>query len=153
MLYEALEAFQNVVNVNKGHLKVYLCEFRLTVRAQVLVAEAACKLNVSVHACDHQQLLVHLRGLGQRIELSVVDTGGDDVVACALGGGLYHHRGLDLGESVGIEVLAGCLCDLVAHDEVLLERLTAQVEVAVLKTEFLVGLGVADYLKGRGLRL
>ena len=78
-------------------------------------------------------MLVHLRGLRQCVELAVVDTGRHDVVARALWGGLYHHRGLDLGEAVCVEVLAGCLCYFVAHHEVLLERLAAQVEVAVLE--------------------
>ena len=133
VLYEALQALEDIVNVNEGHLEVDLCELRLAVCAEILVAEAACKLDISVHARDHQELLVHLRGLRQCVELAVVDTGRHDVVARALWGGLYHHRGLDLGEAVCVEVLAGCLCYFVAHHEVLLERLAAQVEVAVLE--------------------
>ena len=153
MLYEALQALEDIVDVNEGHFEVDLCEFRLTVSAEILVAEAARELDISVHACDHQQLLVHLRGLGQGVELAVVDTGRNDVVTRALGGGLDHHRGFDLGGAVCVEVLAGCLCDLVTHHEVPLERLAAQVEVAVLQAELLVGLGVAYYFKRRSLRL
>ena len=133
MLYEAFQALEDIVNVNEGHLEVDLREFRLAVCAEILVAEAARKLDISVHARDHQELLVHLRGLRQCVELAVVDTGRHDVVARTLRGGLYHHRGLDLGEAVCVEVLAGCLCYFVAHHEVLLERLAAQVEVAVLE--------------------
>src|SRR5207248_10426983 len=52
----------------KGHLQVDLAELRLTIRAQVFVAEASSDLEVAIEAGDHQNLLENLRRLGQRIE-------------------------------------------------------------------------------------
>ena len=49
-LEEALVDGDDVILLNEGHLKVDLGELRLTVGTQVLVAEAAGDLDVTVHA-------------------------------------------------------------------------------------------------------
>ena len=87
-LEEALVYRDNVVLLHEGHLKVDLSELRLTVGAQVLVAEAAGDLDVAVHAGEHEQLLVLLRGLRQGVELARMYAARHEVVARALGGGL-----------------------------------------------------------------
>ena len=53
-LEEALVDGDNVILLNERHLKVDLGELRLTVGTQVLVAEAAGDLNVTVHAGQHE---------------------------------------------------------------------------------------------------
>ena len=75
------------------------------------------------------------------------------VVPCALWGGLYHHWSFNFDKTVLIEVVAGSLGNFAAHDDVVLQRLAAQVEVAVLQTKFLIGVSIVHNFKGRGLRL
>src|SRR5690606_34667116 len=50
--------------VDERSFNVQLGEFRLPVRAQVFVAEAARQLKVTLHAADHEQLFEQLRRLG-----------------------------------------------------------------------------------------
>ena len=69
----ALVDFEDILNINKRKLHIYLSKLRLTVGAQVLVAEAARKLDIAVKARNHQKLLVDLRRLRKRVELAVVD--------------------------------------------------------------------------------
>ena len=76
-----------------------------------------------------------------------------EVVACALGGGLGEHRGLDLEEAVLVEVVACYLRDAVAQHEIALHGRAAQVKVAVLQTNLVANfLVVVDFERG-GLRL
>ena len=55
---------------DERRLDVDLRELRLAVGAQILVAEAARDLEVAVEAGHHEQLLVDLRRLRQRVELA-----------------------------------------------------------------------------------
>ena len=66
---------EDVLLVDEGHLHVDLRELGLAVGAQVLVAQAARDLEVPVEAGDHEELLVELRRLRQRVELARVDRG------------------------------------------------------------------------------
>ena len=152
-LEEALVYRDHVVLLNEGHLKVDLGELRLTVGAQVLVAEAAGNLDVAIHAGEHEQLLVLLRRLRQGVELARMYTGRHEVVARALGGGLGEHRGLDFEEAVLVEVVAGNLRYAVAQHQITLHGRAAQVKVAVLQTNLITDLLVVVDLKRGGLRL
>ena len=59
---------------DEAHLDVELIEFaRQAVGARVLVAETGRDLEVAVEARHHQQLLVLLRRLRQRVELAGMD--------------------------------------------------------------------------------
>ena len=69
---ESLYALLNVLRINKRHFKVYLREFGLSVSAEILIAEAARKLNVAVISRDHEKLLVDLGRLRQSIEFSLM---------------------------------------------------------------------------------
>ena len=150
---EAFGNIENVIDIDKGHFEVDLREFRLTVRTEILVAEAACELDVAVIARDHQELLVDLRRLRQRIEFAVMHTGGDEIVSCALRRRFHHHRGLDFEEAVFIEILPCAHRDLVAQNEILLERCSAEVEIAVFQAQLLIDLRLRGDLEGRGLCL
>ena len=59
---------QHVVLVDETHLCVELCEFVLSIGAQVFVTQAAGDLVVAIHASHHEQLLPQLWRLRQRIE-------------------------------------------------------------------------------------
>ena len=152
-LQEALLDLHHVVLVDEGHLQVDLGELRLAVGPQILVPEAAGDLHIAVKAGQHQQLLVLLGGLGQGIELAWMDAGGDQIVPGAFGGGFGQHGGLDLQKALLVEIVPGHLGHLVAGGDGMLHIRAAQVQIAVLQAEHVVGLGVLHDLKGRGLSL
>ena len=142
---------EDILHIDKGHLQVDLGEFRLAVGPQILVPKAAGKLDVFVKARDHQELLVHLGGLGQRVERALVHPGGDDVVPGPFGGRLDHHRGVDLDKAFIREKLVGNSGDLRPFDQVLLQLAAAEVKVAVAKPQLLVGVGLVGDMERRGL--
>ena len=104
--HHSLDAVDHVVLVDERHLDVELSELGLTVGAGVLVAEAACDLEVTLAAADHQQLLEQLGRLRQSVERAGLDPGRHQVVACALWGRAGQIRGLDFEEVVLVEHLA-----------------------------------------------
>ncbi len=68
---DGLDGCENIVLLDKAHLEIELIELtRQTVGARVLVAETGRDLEIAVEARHHQQLLVLLRRLRQRIELA-----------------------------------------------------------------------------------
>src|SRR3546814_16341971 len=65
----------DVCSSDLAHLEVELVEFaRQPIGARVFVAETRRDLEIAVEARDHQQLLVLLWRLRQRIELARMDT-------------------------------------------------------------------------------
>ena len=124
----ALEHRANLFLGQKRSLNIDLGEFRLTVSAQIFIAEAFGDLVVAVVAGHHQQLLEQLGRLGQRKKLAIVHTAGHEVVACAFGGALGQHRGFDVNESVFVEILAHFHGHAVAQHQVVLHIGTAQVK-------------------------
>ena len=152
-LQEALLDLHHVILVDEGHLQVDLGELGLAIGPQILVPEAAGDLHIAVKAGQHQQLLVLLGGLGQGIKFARMDAGGDQIIPGALGGGLGQHGGLDLQEALLVKVVPGHFGHLVAGGDGMLHIRAAQVQIAVLQAEHIVGLGVLHDLKGRGLGL
>ena len=136
---------------HERHLDVDLRELGLAIEAEILVAEAAHDLEVAVVARDHQQLLEDLRRLGERVELAGVEPRRHEEVPRAARRVLHHERRLDLEEPVGPEVVADGAGDLRARDQVLLQLGPAQIEVAVLEPQRLVGLELV--LDGEGRRV
>src|SRR5438132_4362211 len=63
-----LDHRQDLLPIDKGHLQIDLREFRLTVVAQILVAETPGNLIVAIHPCNHQDLLEELGRLREREE-------------------------------------------------------------------------------------
>ena len=61
MTEQVLQQREDVLHLDKRHLEVKLGKFRLPVSAQVLIAEAAGDLVVSIEARDHEELLEELR--------------------------------------------------------------------------------------------
>ena len=58
MLHKTLKHLQNIFLLHKRHLAVDLCELRLAVGTQILVAEALGYLEVAVETRHHQKLLI-----------------------------------------------------------------------------------------------
>ena len=63
-----LQDVEHVLALDERHLDVELAELELPVGAQILVPPAGGDLVVAVEAADHEELLEHLRRLGQREE-------------------------------------------------------------------------------------
>jgi hypothetical protein len=131
-----------VVLVHEAHLDVDLRVLGLAVCAQVLVAHAARDLEVAVEARHHEDLLVKLRTLRERVEGSRVHAAGNQVVARALGCGAHQHRCLHFEKSAPGEKIANGEHDAVAHLEVLRHGTAADVQVAVLEPQLFAGLDV-----------
>ena len=74
MFCQAFEHVDDVFLFDERHLAVDLCELRLTVSAEVFIAEAAHDLEVTVEACHHEELLELLRRLRESVELARVHT-------------------------------------------------------------------------------
>ena len=138
----------DVLVVDERHLDVELGELGLAVGAEVLVAEAAGDLEVAVEAGDHQQLLVKLGRLGQRVEVPGMDPAGNQEVAGSLGRAAAEDRRLDLEEALSVIT---CRMSWPAGGgamKTVLHRGPAEVEVAILEPQLLVGLGPV-HLEGR----
>jgi hypothetical protein len=115
----------------KRGFAIDLREFRLTVGAQVFVAEALDDLVVAVEVGDHQQLLEQLRRLRQREELAGVGARRHEVIARAFRRALGEHRRFDVDEAQRVQILAHFHRDAVAQTQVVLHLRTAQVEHAM----------------------
>ena len=63
---------QNVLLLDKGHFHIDLRKLGLAVGAQILVAEAAGDLIITIDAARHQKLLENLGRLRQRVKLAGV---------------------------------------------------------------------------------
>src|SRR5918992_5860159 len=96
---EAFDERQDLVLRRVAHLQVELRVFRLAVPALVLVAQCAGYLEVAFEAGHHQELLELLRGLRERVELSWIEAGRDQVVSSALWCRGREERGFDLHEA------------------------------------------------------
>ena len=150
MPHETFHQAHDLVAGQERGLDVELRELRLTIGAQVLVAEAAHDLIVAVEARHHQQLLEDLRRLRQREELPGLRAARHQVIARALGGRLGQHRRLEVDEAVTVEILAHRARHRVPQPQPLLHHVATQVEVAVLEANLLAHVLVE--LEGQGLR-
>ena len=133
-----------------GHLEVELIEFsRGTVGAGVFVAEAGRDLIIAIDAGNHQELLEHLRRLGQGIEFAFMFAAGDEEVPCAFGGGGGQDGRLHVGEAVFFHFFAqegdevGAKFDALGHFGV------AEIEEAVFETGFLLDVEGIGRLEGQ----
>ena len=138
--------------LDKGHLAVNLCEFRLAVGAQVFVAEASHNLVVAVHSGHHEQLLEGLWRLRKRIKLVLVQARGHHKVASAFGRRLNQKRSFYVDKPKVIEVAAHRPVDPMAQQEVLTNGSPSDVEVAVLHAQLLAPVGFVFDGEGRGGR-
>jgi len=82
-----------------------------------------------------------------------VDAAGDEVVAGALRGGGGQDGRLDLREAALGQEIADELGDAGAEDDVAVDRLAAEVQVAVLEAQQLVDVRLLDDVEGRRLGL
>ena len=125
---------EHVVLRDEAHLDVELIELaRQAVGARVLVAETRRDLEIAVEARHHQQLLVLLRRLRQRVELAGMDARRHQEVARAFRRGRRQDRRLEFEEALLLHPLAHGIDDRAAGHDVLVQLLATQVEEAVLE--------------------
>ena len=125
---------QELVFIQEGTFDVHLGEVGLSVRTQVFVTEASGDLVVAFKAGDHQQLLVQLGRLGQSVEGSGMNSGGNQEVSGAFRSGTAQNRGFDIQEAVLIQEFADGTGNGCAHHQAVLHDWTAQVQIAVFHT-------------------
>ena len=104
---DRLHGREDVFLLDEAHLDVELVELaRQAVGARVLVAEARRDLEVAVEARHHQQLLVLLRRLRQRVELAGMNARRHQEVARAFGRRGREDRRRELVEAGLVHALA-----------------------------------------------
>src|SRR4026207_1459303 len=129
---------QHVIALHEGHFKIELCELRLTIAAQILISETSRDLEVTVHACYHQQLLELLRRLWQGIELTWVHARRDEVVARTFRRGLEKDGSFYFDKVSFIEVIAHELDDFMAQSNIADHAFAAQIEITIFKAHVFV---------------
>jgi hypothetical protein len=133
-----LDRVEHVVLCDEAHLEVELVEFAgAAVGAGVLVAEAGGDLEIAVEAGDHQQLLEHLRRLGERIEFAWMHAAGHQIIASAFGAAGGQDRSLELGEALFHHPPPNGGDHVRAEHDVGVQPLAPEVEVAILKADVL----------------
>ena len=150
---QILNDAEDVVDLDERHFHVELGELRLPVGAQVFVAQAAGDLEILIEAGDHQDLLVKLRRLRQRVPAFRRHPAGHQIVACAFGRAATQERRFHLQKTLLIEVIADHLIEPMPQHQHALNRHPAQIEIAILQPQILVGQllsGKLRYLERRG---
>ena len=120
--------------------------------AQILVAHAPGELVITVDPADHEQLLGDLRALGQHVERAALQAGRDREFTRALGSRRPEQRRLDLDEALALHGPAQSAVHLGAQPQVALHPLGSEVQVAIAKTDRLVGIGAPVQRERRSLR-
>ena len=132
---QSVDDGDDVLHLHKRHFQVQLRELGLTIGTQVFVAKAAGDLHVAVVPGDHHDLLVELRGLGQRVERTGVHAAGYEVIAGTFGRAASQDGRLDVDEGVFFEVVAHRLDDAAAQHERALHGGPPQIQVAVAQPQ------------------
>ena len=138
---------------DEGHFKVYLREFGLSVRAEILVSEALGDLVILVHAAYHEDLFIQLRRLRQRVKLAFMHAGRYEIVSRALGRGTAQKRRFYLYETVFVHIVACGMAHLAAQHENFLQSRRAQFEISVFEAGRVIDRSGFVHLERRVLRL
>ena len=95
-----LTDLEHILLRRKAHLKIQLVKFSgRAVCSGVLITEAGRNLKILIKAGYHEQLLILLRCLGQRIKFSFKLTAGHDIISGTFRRRRTQNRGLDLQKS------------------------------------------------------
>ena len=143
---------KDIIFLYEAHLDINLGKLRLTVGTQIFIPETSGNLEVPFHSCNHQQLLVDLRRLRQRPETAVVDSGRNQIVTGTFRCRSCQDRSGNLNKSLFIQHAAGNHLNLMPQDQILLKRLSSEVEVPVLETDILTGIRIVCDRDRRSLR-
>ena len=150
--HHRLDGLEHVLLLDETHLQVELVELTgRTVGARILVAEAGRDLEVAVEARDHDQLLELLRRLRQGVELARMHARRHQEVARALRRRRGEDRRLELEEAGVTHTAPDRADDLIAQQDILVQRLAPQVQEAVLETQVLGIFRIAEHRDGQFL--
>ncbi len=132
-----LDRLEHVFLGHERHFEIELVELaRAAVGAAVFVAEAGRDLEVAVEARHHEQLLELLRRLRQGVELARMEARRHQEVAGPFRRGRGQDRRLELGEPLLDHAAAQARDDIGAQHHVAMHLVAAQIEEAVLQTDF-----------------
>ena len=127
---------EHVFLLDEAHFDVELVELAgKAVGARIYVAEAGRDLEITVEARHHQQLLVLLRRLRQRVELALVNAARHQEVARAFWARCGQDRGRKLVEADVMHACANGARNLQPLHDDRVQRFTAQVEEAILQAQ------------------
>ena len=127
-----LHRVENILLLDEAHLDVELVELaRQTVGARVLVAKAGRDLKIAIEARHHQELLVLLGRLRQRVELARMDARRHKKVARAFRARRGEDRGLELEKPLPFHPSAKRINDLTAQHDILVKFLAPEIEEPV----------------------
>ena len=99
----ALHRCHNLLFVHERCFNVDLGELRLTIGAQVFIAETLGDLIVTIHTCRHKNLLEKLGRLRQGKETVWVSSARDEIVARAFRRCLCQKGSFDVNKAVIVE--------------------------------------------------
>ena len=133
--HQPVDQADDVVAVDERHFQVELRELGLAVGSQVFVAKAAGHLHVAIVAGDHQDLLVKLRRLRQRVEIAVVHAAGHQIIAGPFGRAAAEHRRFDVDETVLVEKRAHAANDPMPQEHRGLLLRPPQIEIAIFQPQ------------------
>ena len=134
MIEHALHLAVRHFLVGERHLHIELRKFRLAVRPEVFVAEAACDLVILVKARDHRELLQDLRRLRQGEEFARVNSRRHNKIACSLGRRFEQYRRLDLDKPTRVKILAYRRNGLSTSSNIVLQLRPSEVQITVFQT-------------------
>ena len=107
---QTFKHIEHIFLFHKRHLTINLRELGLTVCTEILVTEATHYLEITVHTCHHQQLLILLRTLWKSIEFTWIHARRDYKITSAFRGRFDQHRSLYLQEIAVAQVIADQHC-------------------------------------------
>ena len=135
---QRFDDLKNAVLLRKTHLQIDLSEFRLTVSAQVFVAEAAHNLEILFIASNHQKLFENLRRLRQGVKLTRVDAARHQKIASPFGSGLGHKGRFNFQKAHLVQFLPSGKGHLRTQNNVALHAGPTQIHVTVFQTRVFV---------------
>ena len=130
--YDRLHRRENILLFDEAHLDVELVELaRQTISARILVAKTWRDLKIAVEARHHQELLVLLGRLRQRIERARMQTRRHEEVARAFGARGGEDRRLELEKPLPLHPSAKRINDLPTQHDVLVKFLAPEIKEPV----------------------
>ncbi len=144
--HDRFHRFPDFFLSNEAHFKIKLIEFaRQTVCTRIFIAEARRNLEVAVETSNHQQLLILLRSLRQRVELAFMNTAWHEEVARTFRRRSRQDWRRELIKADFSHAATHRGNDLCAAHDVLVQRFATQVEEAILEANVFRVIRLAEY--------
>ena len=152
MADQGLHRLHDLLFLDERHFHVDLGELGLAVGAQILVAETAGDLVITIHARNHENLFEQLRRLGQGEKVVGMRAARHQVVARAFGRGPGQQRRLHFEKAPFVEKFAHNAGETRAEPHARGHFRSAQVDIAVTQAHVFAYLDIFIDRNRRGLR-